>query len=425
MEKIVNKILKPHSSKKIIVSVSGGIDSLVLLDILKKLKFNLIVVNFNHQQRKESVVEANYIKELCEKNNIIFEYFILKINKNESFQTAASELRKKHLISIAKKYNTDVILTAHHLNDLAETVLLKLSRGSNLLGYAGMQQCYNKSGLFFIKPLLYVSKDKIKEYAEKEKIKYFLDESNLSLDYTRNKIRLNVVPFLIQDNPAFLNKIIDYNKSLSAAFTYIRKKTRDFLNNSSSFSLIKFSKLDKVLKMDIIAFLLEKHHLNITTEKISMILDYLFSSGPNAKLDLGNSLEFVKAYDLVYISEKKETLSFKQKLYFDKKNILPNGNVIIFNNKTDENLSNHIILCYNKKVQPLYARTRKDGDRLYFSYGHKKLKDFYIDNKIPLVERDNDILIVDKEDNILAVLGRYTNNHQDLKEKINLIYRRK
>lgn len=425
MRNIVDKILKPHNNKKIVVSVSGGIDSLVLFNILKKLKLDLIVVNFNHQQRKESIVEANYLKKLCKKDKIPFEYFILDIDKSENFQSVASDLRKKHLISVAKKYNTDVIVTAHHLNDLAETILFKLSRGSNLLGYAGMQQSYRKNGVFFIKPLLYITKDEIKDFAKKENIKYFLDKSNLNLKYTRNKIRINVIPHLINDNPAFLNKIIEFNKSLSNAFNYIRRKTFEFLDGSSSFQNSKFSLLDKALKTDVIAFLLEEHDLNITTEKIYMILEFLKSSGPNARLDLGNNLELIKAYDTVYIDEKKEIKSFKQELYFNKENVLPNGNVIIFNNKVVKNLSNCLILCYNKKVQPLYARTRKDGDRLYFPFGHKKLKDFYIDNKIPLTERDNDILIVDKENTILAILGRYTNNHEDLKDKISLIYRRK
>lgn len=425
MKDTVSKILAPHKKKKIVISVSGGIDSLVLLDILMELNYSLVVVNFNHQQRKESVTEANYIKDLCKNNNISFEYFILNIDENENFQSVASDLRRKHLIDVAKKYHTDVIVTAHHLNDLAETIILKLSRGSNLLGYAGMQQSYYKYYMYFIKPLLYVAKEEIINYAKKHNIKYFFDQSNLSEDYTRNKIRHNVIPYLIKDNSAFLTKVIEYNKNLSDAFNFIRNETIKFLNGSLSFNIDEFLKLDEALKVDVIAYMLEEHNLNISTEKIMMITDFLASSGPNATLDLGDNLEFIKVYDSAHIALKSKILPFKQQLYFDKENILPNGKVIILNNKIEENISNPLYLCYNNKVQPLYARTRKDGDKLYFPYGHKKLKDFYIDKKVPLNERDNDILIVDNDDNILAVLGKYTNNHPDLTDKLILIYRRK
>lgn len=425
MKNIVNKVLLPHKKKKIIVSVSGGIDSLVLLDILINLKLNIVVVNFNHQQRKESLIEAEYIKDLCLKENIPFEYFLLNISENENFQSASSKLRKKHLVSVAKKYKTDVVVTAHHLNDLAETVLLKLSRGSNLLGYAGMQQSYKKDNVYLIKPLLYVSKETINDYAKNNNIKYFLDESNLIDSYTRNKIRLNVMPYLIKENPAFLNKIIDYNKQLSSSFKYIRKETLRFLNNSLSFNASSFKNLDEALKFDVIAYLLEEKNLNITNKKIEMILEYINNSGPNSTLDLGNSYEFVREYDSLFIEKKTVLKPFKQELYFDKENILPNGDVIIINNKISGKVSNHINICYNKKVQPLYARSRKPGDVLYFSYGHKKLKKFYIDEKVPLKERQSDVLIVDNNDNILAILGRYVNCHEHLKDTFTLIYRRK
>ena len=104
---------------------------------------------------------------------------------------------------------------------------------------------------------------------------------------------------------------------------------------------------------------------------------------------------------------------------------MKNGDVIIFNNNFNVNNNNEFVLCYNKLVLPLYARTRKPGDKLYFSFGHKKLKDFYIDKKIPLQKRNNDILIVDKSDTVLAVLGRYYNENANLKDKITLTYRRK
>lgn len=425
MKDKIKAVLEPHKNKKIVLSVSGGVDSLVLLSLLFKLKYSLVVVNFNHQQREQSKIEAKYIKKLCGENNISFEYFLLAVDQDTNFQSEASNLRRKHLIEVAKKYKTDVIVTAHHLDDLAETVLLKISRGSNLLGYSGIQQSYYKNGFYFLKPLLHVSKDDILNYAEKYNITYFEDESNISSLYTRNKIRHHVIPYLIEDNPAFLNKIIEYNKALFSAFDFIRKTTIAFLNDEDVFSLSKFIKLDEVIQKDVVAYLLEEENVEISTEKVDMIVDFLHLSGPNATIDIGESLQFKKAYYKAYIEEKTKYVAFKQELSLTDKNILENGDVIIFNNNFNDSINNSINLCYNKMALPLFARTREPGDRLSFSYGHKKLKDFYIDEKIPLNERIQDVLIVDSNEQILAVLGRYVNKNSSLKDKINLTYRRK
>lgn len=425
MKKEINKTLGQHINKKIILSVSGGIDSLVLFDLLKNLGFNFVVAHFNHQQRKQSKTEASYIEKLCEKNNITYEYFILNIDQTKNFQSEASRLRKKHLMEAAKKHQTDVIVTAHQLDDLAETVILKLSRGSNLLGYAGMQQSYFKYGIHFVKPLLYIKKEEIIQYAKQNNIKFFEDETNISTLYTRNKIRHEIIPLLIEENPSFLKKIIEYNKNLSKSFNYIRKTTTSFLNNKDFFSISEFKKLDEAIQHDIIAYLLENKDINITLNKLEMIVDFLLTSKPNASITLEKDLFFKKEYDLAFISKKEVPIIFKQKLFLTKENVLPNNDVIIFNNINNDFVNKNDILWYNKMVLPLYARTRENGDLLFFDYGHKKLKDFYIDQKVPLRERNSDIIIVDSNNQILAVIGRYYNRNPKLKDKIIIEHRRK
>ena len=140
----VNDLLKDHKNEKIVVSVSGGVDSLVLFFILLNLGYDLVLVHFNHQKRDNSILEADYLKTLCEELNVPFEYFILDIKKD--FHNEAHHLRKKYLTEVATKYNTNIILTAHHANDLLESILLKIARGSNLVGYAGLTHKYIKDG---------------------------------------------------------------------------------------------------------------------------------------------------------------------------------------------------------------------------------------------------------------------------------------
>ncbi len=425
MKQIVNSVMLPHKNKKIVLSVSGGVDSLVLFQLLMDLEYSFVVVHFNHQQRLESKHEALYLEKLCQDGNIEFEYVVLAIDEKENFQSAAHKMRRKHLLKVAKKYETDIIVTAHHLNDLAETVLLKLSRGSNLLGYSGIQQSYYKDNAYFVKPLLQISKTEIINYAKANNIYYFEDQTNISDNYQRNKIRHHVIPYLIAENPAFLKKIIQFNETLVTAFEYLRKSTITFLKGEKSFLISEFKTLDLALQRDIISYLLEEYKLIISTQKIDSIISFLDKAGPNATFSLGQNKQLKKVYNKALIEKKSPFVPFRQQLYLDGLNILPTNGLIVFENNFGENQNNEIILCYNKIALPLWARNREAGDKLYFPYGHKKLKDFYIDKKVPKKARDNDIIITDNNNQILAVLGRYYNNNPNLKDTIKLRYRSK
>ncbi|MDD2575095.1 MAG: tRNA lysidine(34) synthetase TilS [Acholeplasmataceae bacterium] len=417
MRNSINKIMNPYLGKKIILSVSGGVDSLVLFHILKELHFELVVVHFNHQKRISSIKEALYLDELMKKENIVYEYFVLDIPQ-ENFQNEAHLLRKKLLIETAQKYNTNVIVTAHHLNDLAESILMKLSRGSNLLGYAGIRKDYYKYKMHFVKPLLDTTKQEILRYAIEQNITYFEDESNQSDSYTRNRYRHHIVPNLIEENASFLDKIKQYNVTLTESFDYIRKQTIKFLNGKKSFLIPDFNELDIALKRDIIAYLLELQKLEQSFEKINSILDFIDSSGPNASYDIGNNYVLQKTYNKLTLELVKVKSEVFHILDLKSYNVLSDNTSISFTKEITENTNYEIKLCYNILMLPLIARTRKDGDTIYFPFGHKKLKDFYIDKKIPLKLRDSDIIITDSSNQVLAVLGRYYNQNPENKDTI-------
>ena len=143
--------------KTLVVSVSGGLDSMVLLDFLRRMNLNLVVVHFNHQKRANSDKAAEMVKEYTEKYHIPFNYYKLTINSSD-FQNRARILRHRHLEEVASRLNTPYIVTAHHLDDLLETVLISLTRGSNILGYAGMRQITEIGNYTYVKPFLYLEK---------------------------------------------------------------------------------------------------------------------------------------------------------------------------------------------------------------------------------------------------------------------------
>lgn len=418
----VNNVIQPHLKKKLILSVSGGVDSTVLFYLLHNLKANLVIVHFNHQQRDASILEAEYVKSLANKYDYPFEYIELSID--EDFHNQAHHLRKAHLIDIAKKHQTDVIITAHHLNDLLETILMRLSRGSNLLGYSGFVESHYKDGIYFVKPLFSVTKQAILDYASKHDIAYFVDASNKSDTYTRNRYRHHIIPALIDENPLILQKTIQYNKTLSDAFFHIRKESIRFLNEKQSFIITEFFKLDTIIQQDIIAYLLENANVSFTYQKIEHIIDFLKTGGPNTYYEVGSGYVFQKVYNKVFFQMKMAVVKVHQQLDLEMFNVLNDNTSIEFSNDLDDLDNYQVVLCYNKLALPLFVRNRQPGDVLYFQYGHKKIKDFYIDKKTPKQTRDTDLLIVDANNQILAILGKYYNDNPNNKDKIMMRFTR-
>lgn len=424
MLKTIKEKLNPFFDHSWVVSVSTGVDSMVLLDLVRKLDHPIIVAHFNHQKREASIEEAQYLKSYCESNGLIFEYVILTI-EDGNFQDQAHQLRKHHLERIAKHHQTPYILTAHHLNDLAETVLMKISRGSNLLGYSGLQTVSRQDNFVYIKPLLSFSKAQLYDYAKKANIQFFEDASNQDSLYTRNRYRKTIVPNLVEENPQFLDKVYQYSNHLYEAFSYIRKASKKYLNDHQNrIQLQTFFLEDIVIQKDIIAALLESYEIEFNQLKIDSILSFLKTSGPNQSFTLNDTFILKRTYQKVMVTTVKESKPFNQVLDITAFNVLETMGFVTFLDVPSNSSFYEIKLCYNKLALPLVARSRLPGDVLEYSFGKKKLKDYYIDHKIPLDIRDRDIIIADQTGRILSVLGRYYNESKDLDSIIKLRYKR-
>ena len=164
--------------------------------------------------------------------------------------------------------------------------------------------------------------------------------------------------------------------------------------------------------------MLEKKDISFTYNKIEEIISFLETGGPNSYYDLGKDYIFKKVYKKVVLELKKENIKVHQELNLDAVNIL-NDNTIISFSYDLEDLDNYkVVLCYNKLALPLFVRNREPKDMLYFPYGHKKVKDFYIDKKIPKDIRDSDLLIVDSNNQVLAILGKYYNENPKNEDKV-------
>ncbi len=406
--------IKIKSKEKLIVAVSGGPDSMCLLSLLIKL-FNssqIVCAHVNHNIRKESKGEAEFLKNFCISNEIIFEYNEIKKYSKDNFHNDARNQRYQFFDNLVKKYNSKYLLTAHHADDLIETIVMRLIRGSSIGGYKGFSRISCDDIKYTIRPLINITKKEIFDYCNINNIKYVTDKSNFSNKYTRNRIRNNILPVLKEENINVHKKFIEFSNEIENTYKYINivatsKIKKICVNNS--INIEKFNKEDIVIRKEIINILLKK----IYKDKISVVdnknvYDIIYianSKKANSNLNLPQNVVVKKEYNNLEICQKKEYNSYRYLL--DKKVELPNGRIIELSKEIIDN-SNNICLLNSKELKmPLFVRNKKNGDNIELlnTEGSQKIKNIFIDKKISLSERKTWPIVTDSEDKVLWVPG--------------------
>ena len=159
--------------RPIVLAISGGVDSMVLFDLLKKANFKVILAHVNHHKREQSLIEEDYIKNMAKENNLAVEVFHYH-HENNNFQAEAHNSRYNFFYDVAKKYNASAIITAHHYQDNLETIVMNIIKGSNIYGYAGIKESTSYNEIPVIRPLINIHKNDIYEYAKVHNVIYFL-----------------------------------------------------------------------------------------------------------------------------------------------------------------------------------------------------------------------------------------------------------
>lgn len=217
----INKENLLKRGEKVIVTCSGGADSIFLLHILNKLGFECVVAHCNfHLRGEESDRDENFVREFCKKKGLtlLVEHFDTKqfaADNKLSIEMAARELRYNWFEKIRAEYNAGAIAVAHHSDDSIETILLNLLRGTGLKGICGIRP---KNG-YIVRPLLCVNRKEIEEYLAENGIGYITDSTNLENEYTRNKIRNIVMPILREINPQIDSVMLSNAENFAAAET--------------------------------------------------------------------------------------------------------------------------------------------------------------------------------------------------------------
>jgi tRNA(Ile)-lysidine synthase len=438
MKEVLNFLIKELKIKKedtIVLGNSGGPDSMFLLTALLELrdKYDLKIVcaHVNHNVRKESEDEQVFLNEYCNKHNVTFE--VMKIEKygDDNFHNQARNIRYNFFEDLVKKYDANYLMTAHHGDDLIETILMRLVRGSTLKGYSGFDSIVDNGSYKLVKPLIFLTKDYIKEYDDKHNIPYVIDKSNFKDKYTRNRYRMNVLPFLKSEDKNVHEKFLKFSKTLSEYDRFINNeihKSIDRIYKNGKINIQVFKSYDVLIQKKVIALILEeiyKEDLMIINDKhVKLIMDLLNSKKANSRVCLPHNVEIVKSYNFAIIGkEVKEVIDYKIEL--TKIVNLPNNHSIQVVDDIESN-NNYVCRIDSEEVKlPLYVRTRKLGDKMHLKKsGSKKVKDIFIDCKIPADDRDTWPIVVDSEDKIIWIPGIKKSKYTKLKsDKYDIIYK--
>lgn len=399
-------------NKPLVIALSGGVDSMVLFNMLKNAGFKLIVAHVNHHKRCESDIEEEYIKKLEDKDIVVEVLHYTHVSEN--FQADAHNKRYEFFYELYRKYNASAIITAHHYQDNLETIIMNIIRGSNIYGYAGIKETTYYKDALIIRPLINSYKKDLYQYAKENDITFFEDSSNQSDDYLRNRIRHHIIPLLEAENPSLNISVNNYSTQLFEAFNYIRGNSVDYFEkNEHKINVTTFNNLALIQKKDIINYVCNIYNIICSENKINDILEVIDSSRPNLIYSLNDEFLFVKAYETCYISKKAAKNNINVTINLNEEKIIDNvGKFSLL--ETNENHTNSINISLNEPM-PLTIRTRLDGDKLIIGKGHKKLKDFLIDKKVPKEEREKILIVENANKEIIWVLNYYKKKCDDEK----------
>ena len=288
---------------------------------------------------------------------------------------------------------------------------MKIVRGSNLEGYAGIKKVSKQKDYYIIRPFLEYTKDDLLNYNQKHHIKYYLDITNKDTTYTRNRYRKNFLPLLKKEDKNVHKKFLKYSETLLEYNNYVNDEVNNLLPHIYKDNILLLAKITTIhpfLLKNIIYKILStiyNNQNNIITEKhLTNIINLINSPKPNLTITLPKNLIIIKEYNKLYFTKTNITNENNYKVIFTNYQKIGNHILKTINNTTQN--GNNICRLNSKKLSlPLYIRNKKDGDYIEVLglNGKQKVKDIFINEKVPLSKRKNYPLLVDNQDNILWI----------------------
>ena len=432
MQQKVQTYIQKHqlltSNKPVIVGVSGGTDSVVLLHLLISLEYNCIIAHCNfHLRTEESDRDETFVRNLASFYKLPFYCVDFQTTTHAkelgiSIEMAARELRYNWFAELLEKHNAQAIAVAHHADDSIETLLLNLVRGTGLRGMTGIAP-RNKN---VVRPLLCCMRSELENYLVKHGLEHVEDSTNALSDYKRNKIRNEVIPLLEEINPSIkqtLHTSIDYFNGTLAIY---QQAISTILNQI-------VEKSDYIVKMNINVI---NEQVHIPTIMYELLYPYGFHPATIEQVTEHLNAESGK----VFYSETHRLIKDRNFLIISEKGIIIDSEYFISHTETILNIpftlrinrfsinsdfkpskdANSIHIDASLVSFPLQIRRWREGD-FFYPFGmkqRKKVSDFFIDNKLSLIEKEQVWLLV-SDNEIVWIVGLRMDNRFRVTEKTN------
>ena len=403
---------------KYLLAISGGIDSMVLLNLFQKFELNFSVSTCNFQLRgKDSNEDVNFVKSYCQKNKIKFyseDFNVLEHSKKNkiSIQMSSRDLRYtwfKGFLNAGYNY----IVTAHHSDDNVETILYNFLKTTGYKGLVGIPKSSNN----IFRPLLKIDKDDIRGYAKLNKLNWREDYTNGENKYLRNKIRNKIIPIFSEINPSFKDSIRKSVDRLGNIQKFINEHKKKFISNYVT-ARKNFIEIDK-------SFLEKEDDMSV------IINDYLSDYGFNydqisliilALSKRNNSKFFSDKY--VLINDRKSFYIFREKIFKKEKVEIKGIGIVNVGSKKIEvkkysnklppiNRNKNNAQCdYDKVCFPVVIRNYKKGEKFQplGMKNTKKISSFLSDNKVSFIDKMDQLVAVDAGGTVIWLVGQQIND---------------
>ncbi|KGN83060.1 hypothetical protein HW49_00030 [Porphyromonadaceae bacterium COT-184 OH4590] len=402
-------------NKNLLVAVSGGIDSVVLLDILIRAGYKCSIAHCNfHLRGNDSDQDENFVKRLAKKYDIpiFIEHFDTTkkaMSEKISIEMAARNLRYKWFEEVVQTHNFQAIAIAHHKNDSAETVLLNLARGTGLRGLTGI----NARRKNIVRPMLCFDRSEVELYAQMHKLNFCIDHTNTDTTFHRNRVRHNILPEFQKINKNFVSQIETFSQIIGEYNAFFDKEIKKYVSKIADFKpndteidipLLQQSGFAKIILFEI------TQRLNLPTSLFKEI--YRLTESQSGKKIVCRDVNIIKNRDklliLNNIPKHEQTYKITRQLDNIDQPIPLRFQVIDIQHlksiKCDKKMA---LLDYDRLTFPLTIRTWQYGDRFkpLGVKGFKKLSDFFINQKVDIASKHNTFILLEGNNQIVWVIN--------------------